>query len=507
MMKFIDRACRLVSCILMSLPLLFFVGLVMPLRAGNTKLDTTFCKWYEDRFKVSVSTIDEEAIIVFNEEQVKERLMNLDSPIEFTYNDIVGRHIKKYLDWKTKSLGPVIGASKYYFPMIEEVFDAHGIPLELKYLAIVESKLNPNAFSPVGASGLWQFMYSTGKAYGLKINSLVDERRDPLKSTFAAARFMLDLYDIYKDWYLVIAAYNCGPGNVNKAIKRAGESRDIWKIYPFLPSETRDYVPAFIAMTYVMEFHEDYGIACLLPETPLFTDTILIVHKMNLKQVAEVMDIPLDLLQLLNPQYRYDLIPAKQGESYALRLPIDQVSSFLDLEDQIYEHRKEALVSRRPVVAQAASFSDFEAVEIKGKDKLYYRVKSGDNLGFIADWFDVSVRNLRYWNNVKGNAIRVGQRLLVYVPSKERAKYERFLSASFDQKQAWAGNVKSGEQELMATLDKRFVYHQVKPGENPWVIAQQYSDVSVDDILKLNPKGIDRKLKPGQYIKIKEKRN
>ncbi|MBR1593705.1 MAG: transglycosylase SLT domain-containing protein [Alloprevotella sp.] len=271
----------------------------------------------------------------YGPEVYRDRLLRLPTVIEMTYNDIVQRFIDQYCNHGRRGVASMLGKSNLYVPIFEEALDYYGLPLELKYLPVIESALNPNAVSPAGAAGLWQMIVSTGKQYDLEINSRVDERRDPVKSTWAAARLLRDLFKIYGDWHLVLAAYNCGPGNVNKAIHRADGQRDYWKIYPYLPKETRGYVPAFIAANYVMNYYCDHNICPMRTRYPIATDTILLSRNVDMRQVAKLCDVDLDIIKALNPQYRTDIVPGYSAP-YTLRLPQEAVGTFIALKDTIY---------------------------------------------------------------------------------------------------------------------------------------------------------------------------
>ena len=271
-----------------------------------------------------------------------DRLSRIPSIIEMPFNDIVKKHIEAYTNRLRNKISFILAAANFYMPLFEEALDTYDLPLELKYLPVIESALNPTAMSRQRASGLWQFMLRTGKLYGLENNSLVDERRDPIKSTWAAARYLKDLYNIYKDWNLALAAYNCGPGNVNKAIRRAGGATDYWEIYHLLPKETRGYVPGFIAANYIMNYYCEHGICPMDTQLPATTDTIHIHKNLNLKQVAEVCDINIDQLRSLNPQYKKDIVPGL-SKPYVLRLPNNTVNRFIELEDSIYAYKSKEL--------------------------------------------------------------------------------------------------------------------------------------------------------------------
>ena len=365
-----------------------------------------------------------------------ERLQQLPYVVELPYNTIVRRYILRYLYHSPKQVAGLLQKEQYYMTIFQDILSQYDLPYELAYLPVIESALNPNARSHMGAVGLWQFMPATGKKYGLEINSLVDERRDPIKSTHAAAKFMNALYDVFKDWNLVIAAYNCGPGNVNKAIYRAGGKRDFWSIYPFLPKETRAYLPLYIAAVYSMNFAAYHGISA--KEDPLFvvdsipadsvlfpelvnlttseivpTDTIVTSHRIHLLQVAEILDVPLPLLRQLNPQYARDIVPG--NKEYAICLPLDKSGAFIERQDQILAHRaNELLHNRRTEIDLWQKTGVNGAYTVNGVT--YYKIKEGDTLGGIAAKFRVSVKNLKAWNGLTSDLIRAGKTLKILAP-------------------------------------------------------------------------------------------
>ena len=295
---------------------------------------------------------------VYTKEEYVDRLYRMPTIMEMNYNDVVQKFIDRYSGRLRHSISYMLGASNFYMPIFEEALEAYQLPLELKYLPIIESALNPKAVSRVGATGLWQFMLATGKQYGLQVNSLVDERRDPVKSSYAAARYLSDLYKIFGDWNLVIAAYNCGPANINKAIHRANGDKDYWQIYPYLPKETRGYVPAFIAANYIMTYYSQHNICPMTTRLPAQNDTILVNRNIHLEQVAEVMGMNIDLLRSLNPMYRRDVVPGAT-ELSPIRLPQSEVGRFIDLQDSICNHR-------------AADFAKRVEVEVKDDVPTYY---------------------------------------------------------------------------------------------------------------------------------------
>ena len=285
----------------------------------------------------------------YTKEEYINRLSRLPTVMEMVYNEVVQKFIDRYSGRLRHSISYMLGASNFYIPIFEEALEVYQLPLELKYLPIIESALNPKAVSRVGATGLWQFMIGTGKQYGLQVNSHVDERRDPVKSSYAAARYLRDLYKVFGDWNLVIAAYNCGPENINKAIHRAKGEKDYWRIYPYLPKETRGYVPAFIAANYIMTYYSQHNICPMTTRLPAKTDTVMVSRNVHLDQVAEVVGINIDLLRSLNPMYRRDVIPGA-SEPLPLRLPQTEVSKFIDMEDSVYTYKVDELLSKRSEV-------------------------------------------------------------------------------------------------------------------------------------------------------------
>ena len=287
---------------------------------------------------------------MFDKEVYINRLRRLPTVIELPYNEVVQKFIDRYSGRLRHSVSYMLGACNFYMPIFEEALDAYDLPLELKYLPIIESALNPKAVSRVGATGLWQFMLVTGKQYGLEVNSLVDERRDPVKASYAAAHYLKDLYKIFGDWSLVIASYNCGPENVNKAIHRAGGKKDYWHIYPYLPRETRGYVPAFIAANYIMSYYSQHNICPLRTTLPAKTDTVMVNRNVHLEQIAAVLDIDIDMLRTLNPEYRRDIVPG-QTKSSAIKLNLNDATRFIDNQDSIYNYNTAELLNKRDEVS------------------------------------------------------------------------------------------------------------------------------------------------------------
>lgn len=339
------------------------------------------------------------------------RLSRMPVIIEMSYNEIVRKFINMYATRLRDQVAFMLSACNFYMPIFEKALDAYDLPLELKYLPIIESALNPSAVSRTGAAGLWQFMLQTGKLYGLESNSLVDERRDPIKATWAAARYLKDLYGIYNDWNLVIAAYNCGPGTINKAIRRAGGKTDYWVIYNYLPRETRGYVPAFIAANYIMSYYCKHNICPMETNIPAATDTIQVSRNLHFDQIVDICHVPMDELKSLNPQYKRSIIPG-DSKPQTLRLPMNAISTFIDNQDTIYNHRQAELFKNRRTVVVASS-SASKNVTGNGKP-IIYKIKKGDTLGGIAQRYGVSVSKLMSWNGLTGNKIREGKTLKIY---------------------------------------------------------------------------------------------
>ncbi len=433
-----------------------------------------------------------------------ERLSRIPSVIDLSYNRVVRNFIDVYTKNRREQMEFMLALTDYYFPIFEKVLDYYDLPLELRYLPVVESALNPRAVSRAGATGIWQFMFGTARMYNLTMNSLVDERRDPYASTHAAARYLKDLYSIYNDWTLVLAAYNCGPGNVNRAIRRAGGSRNYWQIYYFLPRETRGYVPAFIAATYAMNYYEEHALYPAGLELPVYTDTVMINSYLHLMQVAEVLDIPIEMLRDINPQYRRDVIPAG-NRSYSLRLPNTCTSRFISFQDSIFAHRADHYLSRENLTVTPGR-AGFTPDPPAGRSQVNYTVKSGDNLGYIAQWFNVGVSQLRAWNNLRGNLIRTGQRLVVYVPTNQTDYYREWNNLSFAEKQARVGRAPAANQPPV-TMAKdesgEYLYYTVRQGDTLWDIARQFPGVTDRDILTLNRLNNANRIYPGQQLRIR----
>jgi len=471
----------------------------------------------------------------FNDAVYTERINAIHSPIPLSYN----RHVKEFIDlYAIRKRGltqRVMGLSNLYFPLYEEILDKEGLPLEFKYLSIVESALNPIAVSPVGATGLWQFMYTTGIIYDLKVTSYTDDRRDPIKATHAACQYFKDMYRIYNDWLLVIAAYNCGAGNVNKAIKRSGGKTNFWEIMHYLPAETRGYVPAFIAVTYVMNYSREHN---LYPVTPAYNyfevDTVAVDRPVNFNVLARTLDLPLDVISYLNPIYKRGVIP-DVGSNYILRLPSNRMAHYLATQEQIFA---ESVPPARPV-APTYNRNRYEREEevtadkgnvkyetVTKRVKKTHTVRRGENLSAIAGKYDMTVGEVKKLNRLRSSSVRQGQRLNVYAYVKSKvavkvtpsetvaAKKDSGLkdsaslqvqvvhsdSASPDHQVAQ--HQTSEEQGNTVEANRpRFIYHVVQPGDTLWNIAKRYDGVTVEMIKDINNlRNAD--IKPGTKLKV-----
>ncbi len=410
---------------------------------------------------------------------LKERLAIIDNrtPFNVEYNYSLERIIKSYLKHRRKSFATLMSRAQYYFPMFEEHLDKYNIPLEIKYLAIVESALKPRAKSHVGATGLWQFMYQTGKQFDLKVSSYVDEREDPIKATEAACKYLSVLYTIFNDWDLALAAYNSGPENVNKAIRRSGGNRNYWNIRGFLPRETAGYVPAFYATLYIFEYADEHGI---IPEKVYInkfeTDTIHIKKQITFEQITKYLDIEIEMLQFLNPQYKLDIIPYKKDRNYYVTLPLYNIGQFTSNETELYAF----------VDAEEAKREHTLPEYIEMGDRIRYRVKSGDYLGKIANKYGVSVSSIKRWNGLRTNNLRIGQRLSIYprkitVTSKQKA---------------------SSKKKTTKTPTGKYETYIVKSGDTLSEIAKNYSNVSVQNLKEWNNIWSAKSLKVGMKLKI-----
>ncbi|MGO4912417.1 LysM peptidoglycan-binding domain-containing protein [Leeuwenhoekiella sp. W20_SRS_FM14] len=401
---------------------------------------------------------------------LKKRLADLNArtPFNIEYTPSLENVIKSYLKRHKPTLERLMGLSEFYFPGFEETFDKYNMPLELKYLAIVESALRPRAKSRVGATGMWQFMYSTGKLYGLDISSYVDERMDPILSTEAAAQYLSKLYDVFGDWDLALASYNSGPGNVSKAIRRSGGSTNYWNIRHNLPRETAGYVPAFLATMYIFEYAKEHGYNPAKPDINYFTtDTVKIKQTLSLQQVAAYTGVSFDEVQFLNPSYKLDIIPYVSDEEYYLRLPVEALGSFVANEEAIYATAKKELERDEATLPKY----------VENPTSVSYRVRSGDYLGKIASKYGVGVSEIKRWNNLRSNTLRVGQRLTLH-PTKAVTS--------------------TASSSSSRSSSKKYV---VRKGDSLWKIAQKFPGVSPENLKKWNDIS-GNKLKPGMTLVI-----
>ena len=427
------------------------------------------------------------------------RLHEMHTVIPLSFNADVRAYIKVYVRIMSRRLEAMLSLSEYYFPVFEEILDRYGVPEEMKYLTIVESALNPHATSRAGAAGLWQFMYATGKAYDLEVNSLVDERRDPYKSTVAAARYLASLHSIYNDWILAMAAYNCGPGNVNKAMARSGGKSSFWEIFPYLPRETRRYVPAFIGAAYVMNYYHEHGLSARLYELPLKVDTLHLHRDVHLSVVEQITGIPAVQLRQLNPQYRTDIVPAS-SRTYSLTVPTSLVSVFLANEDSIYKVSADTIMKHSVVNAAAAAFD-------------YYKVKRGDTFTSIAKRHGVSVAALKRWNGMgKNSTLKVGSRLKIYHnrPATDKTDTARTDTAVVEHAKTQSSVAKNNTvknhpqkntSKSTSSPSAAPKYYTVKKGDNLSTVASR-NGVTVAQLKKMNNLKTD-KIMVGQKLRIK----
>ncbi len=418
--------------------------------------------------------------------EYKERLERLPRVIPMTFNETVRSCINLYTERSRSLTEYILGWSDFYFPMIEETLERYDLPLELKYLAIVESALNPIAQSRMGASGLWQFMLPTGKVYGLEINSLVDERRDPVKSTEAACKYFKDMYAIYGDWHLVIASYNCGPGNVNKAIKRAKGKSGFWDIYPYLPRETRMYVPLFMAVNYVMNYYTEHNLSPTIIPLPLSTDTVMINKEIHFDQIADILKIDKEQLRALNPQYKRDIIPG-QSKPYVLTLPAVYAYGFVELEDTISSHRSDELFAHRSAPSDSP-------------EKIRHTVRSGESLLAIANKYGVSVSQIRSWNGLKKSSKKIpaGQTLTIYA---DTGGYSLSSTSETSETTDEDAVVSPKKTKTKSSEKGSYSIYKVRSGDSFHTIAKKYPGVSAQELMKFNGTR-NTSLKVGQRIKV-----
>ena len=417
-----------------------------------------------------------------------ERLKRMNSYITLPFNPIVRNYMILYSEKNPSKMKRILSLSDYYFPLFEEILSKYDMPLELKYMSIIESALNPVARSRVGARGIWQFMYKTAREYGLRINSFVDERMDVEKAADAAARYLKDAYNVFGDWNLAISSYNCGPGNVYKAIRRAGGRRDFWSIYPYLPRETRGYMPAFVGAMYAMTYYREYGIVPNPSPMPAHVDTFVIRKNLHFLQISDLLGVSIDELRELNAQYTHDIIPGNEAP-YVLKLPYQYTTGFLDCQDTLYTHLADSLLSPQILKSVETGTTSVAAGESRG-NVIRYKVRSGDYLGRIASRYHVSVRQIMNWNHLRSNTIRAGQVLTIYTGGSAPAATSSSSSAG------------SGSSQSASSGSSGYIVYTVRSGDSLFKISQRYG-VTVKAIMDLNHCGST--IKAGQKLKIPKK--
>jgi membrane-bound lytic murein transglycosylase D len=420
--------------------------------------------------------------------------LNVNSPFDLVYNEQVQPYINMYVMRSRRSVERMLGLSQLYYPMFEEQLDKYNLPLELKHLAVIESALNPTATSRAGARGLWQFMYGTGKAYGLEVNSYVDERCDPYQSTIAACEYLRDLYKMYGDWQIVLAAYNAGPGNINKAIRRAGGGKKTyWEIRPFLPRETQAYVPAFIAANYVMNYHAEHNLYAVAPRKVFYdVDTVSVKQQVTFAQLGSVLNVSYDELEFMNPMYKLGVIPYSFTEPYRLVLPVSRVGTFVSNESAIYN------VIKSDTAMAALASTQTQRTHV---------VRKGETISTISRRYKCSVTDIRAWNGLKSNYLKPGQKLTIYSPGAPQQNAAAKEKAPTTEQPATTQQAKTATPPAAnppATSAKAtYKYYTVKSGDSLWKIAQATGS-TVDEIKRLNGFGSKSKLMPGQKIKVKK---
>ena len=508
--------------------------------------------WYLKNYTTSDDRYSRAKDVPASDDELRTRLASLPTLLDMPYNPVVKTYILNYTSKSRAQVASILGLSHYYMPIFEQALEAAGLPQELKYVPVIESALDPNAVSTSGAAGLWQFMVTPAKAMGLEVNSLVDERRDPYLSSEKAVQLLKDLYDTYGDWYLAIAAYNCGPGTVNKALRRAGgdpKKHDFWSIYKFLPEQTRGYVPKFIAANYVMNYYDRHNISPVLSTKPLVTDTVAVTSRLHFNQISEVLNIPVEDLRVLNPQFRADIIPASTDHPYYLILPSQQVYAYIVSEDAILAHDADRYARRETAepgeaapaaigtpVEPTASAADQRAGEevaavrssaaaARGGRSVTHKVASGETISTIAQAYGCTAADIKEWNNLRRNAVRTGQQLVIYTdaqaataqsaapaatPARTRASQAEAPAAPAA---AAKKSSKAKKQEQAAAAAKAKKKKEKKPQNTQYTVREGDSleriarrqGVSVDALRKANPNVKGDMIRPGDKMKVPAK--
>ena len=500
----------------------------------ETDVQKMMQNWYLQNYAALDADVGTRSVGDTSEETYIKRLQALPTQIEMPYNQIVRNYIDAYVTKHRALVEAMLGMSLYYMPIFEQALEKEGLPLELKYLPVIESAINPDAVSRSGAAGLWQIVVNTAKGLGLEVNSLVDQRRDPYASSEAAARYLKELYSTFGDWSLAIAAYNCGPGNVTKALRRAGGDgpHDFWEIYYFLPKETRTYVPSFIAANYVMTYFKLHGISPALAKKPIITDTVTVDRRLHFKQISAVLDIPIEALRVLNPQYRKDVIPATPERPYTLTLPSQQIYSFLMSSDSVAQFDQASYAQRRTAEPGMVKSPTGEYTTERQLVTKYYKVKRGDNITKIANQFGVSVADIKKWNKLKNNTVRLGESLKIEVyetvkvpvtqeepdndevvvaeaaeeadTAPEPADKTDTATASQTPAKTETATAKKPAAASQKAATTGPTKHKVRRGESLSKIAAKYRGVSVADIKRANNLTSDD-IKAGQTLIIPTK--
>lgn len=509
--------------------------------------------WYLKNYTASDDRYSRSKDPGATDQELRTRLAALPTLLDMPFNQVVKTYILNYTSKSRAQVAAILGLSHYYMPIFEQSLEAAGLPLELKYVPVIESALDPNAVSSSGAAGLWQFMVTPAKSMGLEVNSLVDERRDPYLSTEKAVQLLKELHESYGDWYLAIAAYNCGPGTVNKALRRAGgdpKKHDFWSIYKFLPEQTRGYVPKFIAANYVMNYYDKHDISPVLATKPLVTDTVAVTRRLHFNQVSEVLDIPVEELRILNPQFRADIIPATADRPYYLILPSQQVSSYIMSEETIFAHDAEKYARRetanpgeaapatvavtpadpQPTEADVQTGREIEqartqAAAARGTHPVTHKVAEGETITTIAQTYGCTVADIRGWNNLRRNAVRTGQQLLIYTTAAQAAASSAPAQAGTPQAApatdtpAAPAQVKKGKKDSKTAPAPQQKKKKAKKAEKPKPKPTKYTvregdsleriarrqGVSVKDLRRANPGLKGDMIHPGDKVTIPAK--